>query len=592
MAFTVDVVRAALRQHILHNYLFSDDPGALGDDDSFQDTRQIDSMGMMQLIPFVEREFGITIGEADLVPERLDSVNRLVALVMDKTGQGAAAEPRSLVELLARSVDADPSHTALVTRTSRISYGQLWDQVCGAAARLADRGVQPGDRVALLAAHTAETVALYYAILAAGAVVVPLDPRAKPRELEARLVHTGARLFVVDADMSASDVAAAGIAGLAVSARDVLATPGPAAVPVAIDPQAVAALVYTSGTIAEPRAVMLSHANLVANTRAIVEYLGLTASDSVMSPLPIFYAYGASVLHTHLAAGGTVVLGDMRYAERTLEWMIEEQVTGFSGVAWMFAFLLDRTTLGADAAKLPALRYMTQAGSRLPAADAARMMAALPGVRVFAMYGQTEATSRLAYLPPDDLAGHPTSVGRAIPGVEIAVWRADGTPAGANETGEIVARGPNIMLGYWREPAGTDRVITNDARGRWLHTGDLGHFDRDGRLYVDGRLSEMIKVCGHRVNPAEIEEVVRLLGDVADAAAVGVPNGALDDAIHLHVVRSRSSALNEADVIAHCRTHLSLYKVPRRVVFTGALPRTASGKTQRHRLIASADVAS
>jgi acyl-CoA synthetase (AMP-forming)/AMP-acid ligase II len=272
--------------------------------------------------------------------------------------------------------------------------------------------------------------------------------------------------------------------------------------------------------------------------------------------------------------------------------MIEEQVTGFSGVAWMFSFLLDRTTLAADAAKLSSLRYMTQAGSRMPAADALRVAAALPHVRLFAMYGQTEATSRLAYLSPDELTRHPTSVGRAIPGVEIAVWRSDGTPAGPNETGEIVARGPNIMLGYWREPAATDRAITTNAGGRWLHTGDLGHLDRDGRLYVDGRLSEMIKVCGHRVNPAEIEEVVRLLGEVDDAAAVGVPNGALDDAIHLHIVRARSSALNEADVLAHCRTHLSLYKIPRRIVFTDALPRTASGKTQRHRLIASAEVAS
>ena len=621
-ALTADDIRATLREHILGNYLFSDDPSALQDDESFQETRQIDSMGMMQLIQFIEREFEISVDESDLVPERLDSVNRLVALVRDKRETIAAAagqnEPASvaapppsapspatpavvtpralptIVDLLERSAADHPASVALITRESRTTYEMLWSSVMSAAQSLAHRGISRGDRVALMASHTAETVAAYYAILAAGAVVVPLDPQATPRELTARIGHTGARMVVTDSQSPLQPAVAAGLsADTEVASSSELASGSPSAfkrVPIA--PGELAALVYTSGTTARPKAVMLTHANVATNVLAVIDYLGLTASDRVMSPLSLFYVYGASVLQTHLSVGASVVLGDMVFAERTVRWMADERVTGFSGVSWMYATLLSRTTFAAGPAKLPTLRYLTQAGSRMAPVDIARITAAFPKVSFFVMYGQTEATSRLCYLAPSDLPSHPGSVGKPINGVAIEIRRPDGSLADAGETGEVLASGPNVMQGYWQAPEATAKAILEDERGRWLRTGDLGHLDGEGYLFLEGRLSDIIKVWGHRVSPAEVEEVVLALPGVADAAAVGVPDGPFGEAIHLVVVRAPGASVTEHDVLAHCRAQLSTYKLPARVTFADAVPMTASGKLQRWRLLDSAEAVS
>jgi acyl-CoA synthetase (AMP-forming)/AMP-acid ligase II len=433
--------------------------------------------------------------------------------------------------------------------------------------------------VVLLAAATPESVAAYYAVLASGGVVVPLDPDATPYELNARIVHSDPRLVIAPSP----DRAAKTPRDLPVVRADELVTgasprrdlPWPA-------PDDLAAIMYTSGTADQPKGVMLTHGNLAANTLAVVDYLGLGPDDRVLSPLPLFYAYGSSVLHTHLAAGASVVLSDMVYAERAVERMADERVTGFSGVPWMYATLMDRTSF--PSRPLPALRYLTQAGARMAPADIARVTRARPGVAFFVMYGQTEATSRLTFLPPSELARRPDSVGRPIARVRIEVWRPGGSRAAPGESGEVVATGPGVMAGYWRAPEATQATLVSNDRGRWLRTGDRGFLDEDGYLYLDGRLSDLIKVGAHRVSPAEVEDVARLLPGVAHAAAIAAPDPMLGQVVHLVVVRAAGADVSAADLLAHCRAHLSAYKTPRHVTFTDALPRTASGKLQRARL--------
>ena len=490
----------------------------------------------------------------------------------------------TLVGLLAQAATTAPDRDAVVTRHARIRYGALWEAVERGASRLLERGLEPGDRVVLLSPPAIETVAAYYAVLAAGGVVVPLDPEATPYELGGRIAHAAPRMLI-SAEPRRAALAAAGAslddlttltpAALLGGERDAGARPR-------LLPGDLAALLYTSGTTDQPKGVMLTHDNLVSNTQAVIEYLDLGPNDRVLSPLPLFYAYGSSVLHTHLAAGGTVVLSDLVYAERTVDRMADERVTGFSGVPWMFQTLLDRTTF--PTRPLPALRYLTQAGSRMAPAEIARVTRARPGVAFYVMYGQTEATSRLTYLPPGELTRRPDSVGRPIPGVSIEIRRPDGSRARTGEPGEVVAAGPNIMAGYWRAPEATQAVISCDERGRWLHTGDRGHLDAEGFLYLEGRLSEMIKVGGHRVSPAEVEDVARLMPGVAQAAAIGAPDGLLGEVVHLVVVPAPGATIGAADLIAHCRRHLSAYKAPRAVTFAGALPVTPTGKVQRRRL--------
>jgi acyl-CoA synthetase (AMP-forming)/AMP-acid ligase II len=490
----------------------------------------------------------------------------------------------TLVDLLARSAGRDPARDAIVAGAERVTYGALWAAVRRGASRLAERGLGRGDRVALVAPATPQAVADYYAVLAAGAVVVPLDPDLTPYELSTRLIHSDPRLVIAPESghisratlhTVARAVPVVDLDRLSDGTGDRRKAPRPS-------PEDLAAITYTSGTTDAPKGVMLTHGNLSANTLAIVDYLGLTSEDRVLSPLPIFYAYGSSVLHTHLAAGATVVLSDMVYAERTVERMADERITGFSGVPWMYATLMDRTSF--PTRPLPALRYLTQAGARMSPADIARLARARPGVAFFVMYGQTEATSRLTFLPPADLGRRPDSVGRPMAGVEIEVRRADGSRAAPDESGEVMAAGPGIMAGYWRAPDLTRATISTDSRGRWLHTGDRGHLDADGYLYLDGRLSDIIKVGAHRVSPAEVEDVARLLPGVAHVAAVAAPDPLLGQVVHLVVVRAPGATLIAADLVAHCRAYLSAYKTPRHVTFADALPRTASGKLQRTRL--------
>ena len=214
------------------------------------------------------------------------------------------------------------------------------------------------------------------------------------------------------------------------------------------DHDRVAALLYTSGTTGEPRGVMLSHRNLAANTLAIIEYLRLGPADRVMTPLPFFYSYGNSVLHTHLAVGATVIIGPgMMYPQQTIRMMRDERVTGFSAVPWMFNSLLTRSAFPTMRHELSALRYLTQAGAPMPPADIARVIEAYPDVEFFVMYGQTEATARLSYQALRGSQGRRGSVGRPIPGVRLEVRRPDNSIASPGETGEVFAAGPNVMLG-------------------------------------------------------------------------------------------------------------------------------------------------
>jgi acyl-CoA synthetase (AMP-forming)/AMP-acid ligase II len=492
----------------------------------------------------------------------------------------------TLVQLVARSVAEHPRRDAIVTADRRWTYLDLWAAVRVAARELQRLGVQPGDRVVLLARLQPESVGIYYAILAAGGVVVPLDRDATPYELAARIAHSEARLVVADGpaipNESLVTMLPAGVT--CVRACDVLgrglAMEAPAA-PASRDANAIAAILYTSGTTGDPKGVMLTHRNLVSNVLAVVESLELTWRDKVLSPLPLYYAYGNSVLHTHLAAGAAVVFADMAFPQHTVDQMIGEGATGLSAVPWMFATLLGRTTFRRGSCELSSLRYMTQAGGPMPPSIAAKVADAFPGIAFHAMYGQTEATSRLTCLAPVDRLMRPGSVGSPIRGVRLEIRRADGSKAAPGETGEVVATGSSIMAGYWRAPDATRGVLVTDDRGTWLRTGDLGYLDADGYLYLQGRLDEMIKVAGHRVNPEEVEEVVLRLPGVAEAAAVGVPDDLFGAVVHLLVVPASGRTVTCAEVLAHCRRHLSAHKCPHGIRFVGALPRTASGKVRR-----------
>jgi long-chain acyl-CoA synthetase len=473
------------------------------------------------------------------------------------------------------------------------TYSDLHRAVGATQARLLATGIQPGSRIALLIRNSPQYVASYFGVIAAGCVAVPLNVQERASVLSRQIEHAECSAVIVDPQHQEWAALHEAIAAKAPHIITVDLQPGTAGclaycaamsadaelkVP-ELQSDEPAMMIYTSGTTSRPKGVLLSNGNLVANARGIAAYLRITPNDKVMCGLPFHFSYGSSVLNSNLISGAQLLLEDnFAFPQQTLKRMQDEGVTGFPGVPSTFALLLGRCQLSDF--NLGKLRYITQAGGAMPRAQIEKLRQQEPNTEVFIMYGQTEATARLSYLSPEHLETKLGSVGMPLPGVEIEVRNPDDKVVPSGEVGEICARGPNIMLGYWREPEMTGQVI----RDGWLHTGDLGHVDDEGYLYIDGRAVEMIKVGAFRVSPQEVEEVLATYPGVEEVAVTGIADEVLGQSIKAVIVLRAGVPADLRGVKAHCRQHLASYKVPKVVEFAAALPRTSSGKVQRFKL--------
>jgi acyl-CoA synthetase (AMP-forming)/AMP-acid ligase II len=334
-----------------------------------------------------------------------------------------------------------------------------------------------------------------------------------------------------------------------------------------------ALVLFTSGSTGQPRGVIQTFRNLAANTRSIVEYLALGAGDRAMLILPFHYCYGRSVLQTHLYVGASCFL-DARfmYPRVVMEAIGREGCTGFAGVPLTFEILRREVDLRNIA--MPRLRYVTQAGGAMRTETIRWARQAFAPARLFVMYGQTEATSRLAYLPPERGEEKMGSVGVAIPGVVLRVADGAGRELPPGEVGHLVARGDNVTPGYLDAPGETAAIL----HGGWLWTGDLARRDEDGFLYIVGRSKEILKIGGHRVSPLEIEAVVARHPAVAEVAVVGTADELQGEAAVAFVVLHPGSSVDVSDVRRFCRDRAPASKVPSVVEVIDAIPRNTSGK--------------
>jgi acyl-CoA synthetase (AMP-forming)/AMP-acid ligase II len=500
-------------------------------------------------------------------------------------------------DLFRRSAARTPDAACVVTNAGCATYRDIQDRSDRVANSLIARGVTRGDRVLIALDNSIDFVAAYFGTLAAGGVAVPLAPgarndrlwpairdcapvagfveRATLDTLLPELDKSSLKTLLVRGVKSGSDQRGCALEEL----DEALSAAGDGAPRVPGIDVDLAAIVYTSGSTGEPRGVMLSHLNLVANTASIVEYLRLTAADRVIVVLPFFYVYGLSLLHTHVAIGGSVVLENrFAFPNVVLDTMQRHSVTGFAGVPSTFALLLHKSRIAAT--PLTSLRYVTQAGGAMPPARIREWTRAVPGVPLYVMYGATEAGARLAYLDPGELADRAGSIGRAIPNVELRVLRDDDTAASAGEVGEIVARGSNIAAGYWGRPEET-RERFGPAGFR---TGDLAYADEDGFLYVVGRRHDMIKVGAHRVGAKEIEDALCEHPAVHEAAVIASPDDLLGEIPVAFVTVRNGEALADGDLIRFCRSKLPDYKVPARVLILDDMPKNSSGKIDKRHL--------
>lgn len=499
--------------------------------------------------------------------------------------------------LLQEASDRSPEKTLLVHKGHKTGYGDIRRRSTGLASALHGFGLKKGDRVVIALENGAEYLAAYFGVLLAGCVTVPISPVTSApgclkimNDCEPKAVIAGPAFLKSLKNQKApypflfilvnGSLDASGPAGILLTSFEECSAEGSGRLKYLTRSDLdLASIIYTSGTTGDPKGVMLTHRNLSANTNSIIEYLDLTASDSVMVVLPFHYSYGNSLLLTHVACGGTLVVDNsFIYPNIILERMNVERVTGFAGVPSTFAILCHRSNFRDS--EFPSLRYITQAGGPMPHAMAYEILKTVPHAKLFIMYGQTEASARLSYLPPWDLYRKHGSIGKAIPGVKLEVLNENGEPVKPGETGEIAAAGDNIMTGYWGNPEETRRTI----RGGRLFTGDMATVDEEGYIYIVSRKRDMIKSGAHRIAPREIEEVILTHPSVLEAAVVGMPDQILGEAICAFVVLKDGLPCAENELMRLCSQSLPPFKMPKKIYFMPSFPKTESGKIKKEEL--------
>ena len=491
---------------------------------------------------------------------------------------------KGIYRFFRESADRYPDNTFVQTGDKVWSYNDV-DRISGYVSELLlERGVQKGDRVVIFCDNSIQYISAFIGILGSNAVVVPVNPSKMADSIlyiiekstpEVILTCNSAALKL-DQITSLFHLKIINVDHLNIwsdhrQERKVDCAKGCTA-----NDDDVAEILFTSGTTAKPKGVMLTNGNLIANTEAIVDYLKLTSSDSILMSLPFTYSYGNSILLTHIFAGASIVIEDASaFPYKIMEGLKKSRVTGFSTVGSYFSLMLKYIrNLDGDEKFLDSLRYITLAGEATNNDDVKYMNINYPDIEVFVMYGQTEAGARLSFLKPELLQSKLGSIGKGLCNVELKVVNGEGEEIMPGELGEIIARGPNIMKGYWNDPAATEEVI---KRG-WLHTGDAATVDEDGYIFIKGRRTDMIKHMGHRISPLEIEYVINNCSYIKESAVV---ESILDGmtVIRAYIVLDKACPLEEIQRFVYPR--LPVYMRPQVFEVIDQLPRTETGKIKR-----------
>jgi long-chain acyl-CoA synthetase len=449
----------------------------------------------------------------------------------------------NLASLLAHASAGHASRPALLLEDELVSYGELESRAAETAAGLRARGVVRGDRVALLLPNGAEYVACLLGIWRLGAVAVPLNVLLAPPEIEARVALSGAKLLLTEAPHAPADPELA-----------------------ACRAEEPAAILFTSGTSGAPKGAVLTHGSIAAAAASVADALSLGPEDVVLGAAPFSHVLGLSTgIVATLSRGGAVAVERRFDAERTLLRMVETGTTILLGVPTMCIALCEAAR---SASELPPIRIAHVGGAAVPV-ESGRAFESTFGADLYEGYGLTEmsgiATTYVAGQPRK-----PGSVGKPLGSTEVRIADAD-----ERGVGEVLFRGPSVVAGYWEDPAATAEAISPDG---WLATGDLGHLDDDGYLFLVDRKQDVVIRGGYNVYPREVEEVLYAHPDVLEAAVVGVPHDALGEEVAALVVARPDAGLTVADVREWAKERVAAYKYPRIVVFVDALPKTPTGK--------------
>jgi long-chain acyl-CoA synthetase len=484
----------------------------------------------------------------------------------------------NLAELLTSTAAASPDRIALRLDGHAVTYDELAGASERVAGLLAHHDVAPGDRVAVMMPNVPEFVAVYYGVLRAGAVVVPMNPLLKAREVGYYLRDAGARVILA---WSSAAVEVEAALAQAPGTTQVVVEPGSFAPVPAEQPRRAAVIdrvaddtaviLYTSGTTGQPKGAELTHGNLRANVEVTQsDLLHLAADDVVFGGLPLFHSFGQTVtLNTAVAAGATLLLLPRFDAATAAGLMATHGATVFAGVPTMYSALLRLTS----APELPALRTCVSGGAALPVEVLHRFEERF-GCQVLEGYGLSETSPVAAF---NRRGGHRKagSIGLPVTGVEMRVVDDAGTPRPVGEVGEIAIRGHNVMKGYWRKPESTAAVLDEDG---WFRTGDMGRVDADGFFFIVDRKKDLIIRGGFNIYPREIEEVLHEHPDVAEVAVVGIPHDQYGEEVAAAVALRAGATVTEAELRDFVKNQVAAYKYPRVVWLLPELPKGPTGK--------------
>jgi long-chain acyl-CoA synthetase len=481
-----------------------------------------------------------------------------------------------LSSLLDGAASRHGDRVAIRDRGFSMTYAELDRAVDSFAVLLHGRGITAGDRVGIMLPNILAFPLCYYAALRLGAIVVPLNPLLKAREIGHVCRDAEPRLLLAPPDSRTIDAAsAAGIEVLPIDAAGLRTSLGDdgAEVPApSLGEGATAVILYTSGTSGTPKGAELTHANLRRNAEVARDLFGLGPADVVLGALPLFHSFGQTCgLNATVAAGACLTLLDRFDPGAALEQIERDRVSVFEGVPTMYDAMLRVPEEGGNAATT--LRLCVSGGDSIPA----RVLDGFErrfGCAVLEGYGLSE-TSPIACFNRRDAERKSGSIGSPIPGVEMRLIDRQGRDPGDGEVGEILIRGHNVMKGYWRRPAETAAAIDAD---RWFHSGDLARRDPGGNFFIVGRKKEVILRGGYNVYPGEVEELLREHPGVRDVAVLGMPHDRYGEEVGAAVVPVAGETLDAGEVRAWARERIAAYKYPRAIWFVEQLPKGSTGK--------------
>jgi len=495
----------------------------------------------------------------------------------------------SLSDLLFQQRGDRGSHIALIDGERRLSYGELIRQTKAFGGMLQAKGIRRGDHVAIYLHRSVESVVALFAVWSLGAVVVIINDVLKTRQVNYIIDHSEASFLITDTRLRDS------LTECLLSSDRILTvdTEKPANQP-CNPPRVIGAdlalIIYTSGSTGLPKGIMLSHANLISGAGIVADYLHLTQNDIIISLLPFSFDYGLNQLLTAMVIGGTLVIQRSVLPADICNTIARERVTGMGAVPMLWQQLAGSRSPFIKT-QFPHLRYITNTGGRMPESITKLFRQVHPQLQIFLMFGLTEAF-RSTYLPPDQVDVRPGSIGKAIPNVELLVLNERGELCKPGEEGELVHRGANIAMGYWRDPENTAKRFRpapfQQGKGGQaeiaVYSGDYVKTDEEGYLYFIGRKDQMIKSHGMRVSPEEIEDCIFASRMAQHVVAFAVPLDEVKSSIVAAVVPSDPKTFSQKELSHYCKAQMPEYLRPDVIWQLASFPLTSSGKPDRVRL--------